>query len=585
VQTDVVTADQVIGTLQSAGISRGGLVAVTMVTGIGLGVAAGDSTQAVQCDEPGVLIAAIEQALRPRWVWWSNEVGSALLATGTRVATCWDLAAVHRLLFGGWRTSPAQIWAALRDLDVATVPASGQLDLLGHVGDDGGDPADPVRTDGHLRPEWADGGWRRSPERIARWAATALQAQRLQEERIAGLRVGGDLAATARSESAADLLCAELTADGLPIDVDRAAQIIASFAGPRPRDAAHAREIRSERDARVLELIPGHSLDLRSPAQVKAMLERIGIEVPDTRSWRLEVFRDAHPVIGALLAWRKNERYASTFGYDWIETHVGPDRRLRGTWFGCDGGAGRMTVQAGLHSMPADLRPAVAAEPGQVLARADLGQIEPRILAAVSADPALAAAASEADLYAPVAQRLGVERSVAKVAVLAAMYGQTSGAAGEALKGLESAYPIAMRYLRTAYEAGRAGRSVRTHGGRLLTMWPTPAGPTEQDERANVASRGRYARNAVIQGAAAEFFKAWAVTVRARGAPLGAQIVMCLHDELLVQCPHDQGAAVAALLTDCLTETAARWQPWEPRRQVRFVADVSLINRWSEAKA
>ena len=32
-----------------------------------------------------------------------------------------------------------------------------------------------------------------------------------------------------------------------------------------------------------------------------------------------------------------------------------------------------------------------------------------------------------------------------KVAVLAAMYGQTSGAAGEALRGLDHAYPVAMK--------------------------------------------------------------------------------------------------------------------------------------------
>ena len=31
-----------------------------------------------------------------------------------------------------------------------------------------------------------------------------------------------------------------------------------------------------------------------------------------------------------------------------------------------------------------------------------------------------------------------------------------------------------------------------------------------------MAGRGRYARNAVVQGAAAEFFKVWAATVRAR---------------------------------------------------------------------
>ena len=159
-----------------------------------------------------------------------------------------------------------------------------------------------------------------------------------------------------------------------------------------------------------------------------------------------------------------------------------------------------MTAQAGLHNLPAELRAAVAAEPGYRLVRADLGQIEPRILAAISGDRAFARAADADDLYAPVAARLGVERPIAKVAVLAAMYGQTSGAAGQALRGLEQAYPVAMRYLRDAYEAGRAGRDVRTHGGRLVRMWPDPPGLDEPALRAALASRGRYARNAVVQG-------------------------------------------------------------------------------------
>ncbi len=41
-----------------------------------------------------------------------------------------------------------------------------------------------------------------------------------------------------------------------------------------------------------------------------------------------------------------------------------------------------------------DLRSAVAAAPGHRLVRADLGQIEPRVLAVVSGDPSLALAAS-----------------------------------------------------------------------------------------------------------------------------------------------------------------------------------------------
>jgi DNA polymerase-1 len=223
----------------------------------------------------------------------------------------------------------------------------------------------------------------------------------------------------------------------------------------------------------------------------------------------------------------------------------------------------------------------VAAEAGQVFVRADLGQIEPRVLAAISGDRSLALATQDDDLYAPVASRLAVERPVAKVAVLAAMYGQTSGAAGQALQGLEAAYPVAMRYLRDAYDAGRAGRALRTYGGRLVKMWPTPPDLSAEQERAALASRGRYARNAVVQGAAAELFKAWAVTVRARGLPWQARVVLCLHDELLVLVPAEHGPAVQRLLADCLQEAAARWAP---DRSVRFVADVSIISRWSEAK-
>jgi DNA polymerase-1 len=82
----------------------------------------------------------------------------------------------------------------------------------------------------------------------------------------------------------------------------------------------------------------------------------------------------------------------------------------------------------------------------------------------------------------------------------------------------------------------------------------------------------------------------WAVTVRARAAPLGARIVLCLHDELLVHVPAVHGAAVAALLHEALAEAAWRWSTPAPgeagvARSVRFVADVSVIDRWSDAKA
>ena len=224
-----------------------------------------------------------------------------------------------------------------------------------------------------------------------------------------------------------------------------------------------------------------------------------------------------------------------------------------------------MTASAGLHSLPSELRSAIAAEPGHVLVRADLGQVEPRVLAAVSGDTALARAAAEDDMYSPVATMLGVDRPTAKIAVLAAMYGQTSGAAGQALKQMEQAYPVALAYLRGAEEAGRVGSPVRTHGGRTVLV--------------GNGGVGRYARNAVVQGAAAELFKAWAASVR-NGLPAG-RIVLCLHDELLLQVPSSEASAAVDLLHTALTSTAAHWASGAG---VRFVADVSVVNRWSEAK-
>ena len=75
-----------------------------------------------------------------------------------------------------------------------------------------------------------------------------------------------------------------------------------------------------------------------------SVLRRAGIEVPDTRAWRLEALRAEHPIVDALLTWRRAERIRTTFGFPWLDGNVGADGRLRGRWSGSDGAAGRMTA-------------------------------------------------------------------------------------------------------------------------------------------------------------------------------------------------------------------------------------------------
>jgi len=198
-----------------------------------------------------------------------------------------------------------------------------------------------------------------------------------------------------------------------------------------------------------------------------------------------------------------------------------------------------------------------------------------------SGDLEFARATQADDLSAPVGAALHVERPVAKIAVLAAMYGQTSGAAGEALKDLERAYPTAMAYLQRAYDEAVAARAIRTFGGRRVPMWENPADAPPALVRSMISGRGRFARNAVIQGAAAELFNAWAATARLTTRHLGARIVPCLHDELLLHVPTESAKETAAAVDAALTASARRWTG---SGTVRFVSDTSIIARWSDAK-
>jgi DNA polymerase I len=50
---------------------------------------------------------------------------------------------------------------------------------------------------------------------------------------------------------------------------------------------------------------------------------------------------------------------------------------------------------------------------------------------------------------------------------------------------------------------------------------------------------------------------------------------------LLVHVPEDRAAQAAELVGDCLAETARRWAPGGP---VRFIADISTVRCWADAK-
>ena len=129
-----MTGDEVdlVARLRRAGVARGDLVGLVVSADLGLGVAPAGGGWAV----PGGALAGAaalgraDEELRPRWAVWSGETAARLDPCGVRVATCWDIGAGHRLLFGGFRADPGFAWARLRGLDTSSVPAAGPPDLF-----------------------------------------------------------------------------------------------------------------------------------------------------------------------------------------------------------------------------------------------------------------------------------------------------------------------------------------------------------------------------------------------------------------------------------------------------------------------
>ena len=139
-----------------------------------------------------------------------------------------------------------------------------------------------------------------------------------------------------------------------------------------------------------------------------------------------------------------------------------------------------------------------------------------------------------------------------------------------------------MSLLDQAADHGTDGQEVVTVGGRTIRMTVQPMTDGDiEGARSAAASRGRYARNAIIQGAAAELFKVWAVIVRRRCRSIGGRVVLCLHDELLVHVDVERANEASDVVIDALAEAA---HYWSPTNEVRFVVDVSVVERWSDAK-
>ncbi|MFG2354737.1 bifunctional 3'-5' exonuclease/DNA polymerase [Streptomyces sp. NPDC048521] len=518
-----------------------------------------------------------------RWVWRSTpDVYPRLLATGVRVERCYDIEDAETLLLGheGRYGEPRSAAAALARLRGGPVPP---------------DPPQRPAEPGAQSPLFEPAGTHLPLEDLL--AVYADQQRRHQRaahpDRMRLLTA---------AESAGMLVAAEMNRAGLPWSAEVHRELLHELLGERYAGGGEPRRLAELADQ--VSAAFGRRVRPDLPADVIKAFAQAGIKVKSTRRW--EIRSVDHPAVEPLLEYKKLYRIWVAHGWSWLQDWV-REGRFRPEFLAGGTVTGRwVTNGGGALQIPKVIRRAVVADPGWRLVVADADQMEPRVLAAISRDPGLMEVAGrESDLYQSVSDRaFSGDRNQAKLAVLGAVYGQTSGDGLKNLAALRRRFPKAVAYVDEAARAGEEGRLVRTWLGRTC---PPAAGsgedPTEEagipvgedDTEAqtdgqgwvpgyastNSRARGRFARNFVVQGSAADWALLLLAALRRACADLKAELVFFQHDEVIVHCPAEEADTVVQAIRESAA-LAGRLTFGET--PVRFPFSTAVVECYADAK-
>jgi DNA polymerase-1 len=505
----------------------------------------------------------------PRWVFADTATGyPPLSAAGVRLDRVHDLRLVRAILRASELTAHTRFASAPKDdWDAPPQPAAppGASTLFDVA--PSGPSGDPVE------------------ELLAQLAALAdaREPQRLQ--RLVG------------AESMGALIASEMHSAGLPWNAARHDALLTELLGPRPREGDRP-AVLQELTERIRLLLDAPRLNPDSHQELLRALRGAGLAVESTAVWELQRLR--HPAIAPLVEYRKLSRLLTANGWHWLDSwvHGGrfrpeyvPGGVVTGRWATNGGGA---------LQLPRQVRSAVVADPGWCLVVADASQLEPRILAALADDRAMIAAGAAGDLYQGIVDSGAVAtRDEAKVAMLGAMYGATSGEAARLMPRLTRAYPRAIGLVEGAARAGERGEVVSTRLGRSSPRprharaeggygEPAPASAAPGGYADDPRAWGRFTRNFVVQGSAAEWALCWMASVRSRLRALGGtwptdapHLVFFVHDEIVVHTPAHLADEVVTQVREAADHAGRLLFGGSP---VRFPVTVAVVDDYSEAK-
>jgi DNA polymerase-1 len=428
---------------------------------------------------------------------------------------------------------------------------------------------------------------------LVRRAAATL---RLRDPLLARVRERGEEPLYREIELPLTTVLAAMERTGVKVDTYRMGEITARLA-----------DRVEELEAKAYELA-GEEFQLGSTQQVARILfeelkltpGRKGKTGFSTDTRVLRSIRGEHEIVGVIEEWREYSKLLNTY-LGPLPSMIGEDGRLHTTFNQTVAATGRLsTTNPNLQAIPIrtelgrEIRSAFVAEVGSKLVSADYSQVELRILAQVSGEPKLKEAFERGeDIHTTTAAEvLGKdpatlskdERNVAKMVNFGIIYGISAFGLSENLEipreeaqayidAYLARFPHVQDFIQRTIEQAERDGYVTTMLGRRR-----PVPEIRASSRQTRSLGERLAVNSVMQGTAADVIKKAMVAIhdRLREEGRAAKLVLQVHDELLLEAPDAEVAAVKDLVREEMVGAYELDPPLE--------VDVGAGGDWNQAK-
>ena len=359
---------------------------------------------------------------------------------------------------------------------------------------------------------------------------------------------------------------------------------------------------------RDIYTLAGEEFNINSPKQLGEILfVKLGLPAKkktksgfSTNAEVLEDLRYDYPIVDLILKYRRLAKLKSTY-CEGLLAAIGEDGRIHTTFNQTEARTGRISsLEPNLQNIPVRteegkrFREFFVAKDGFVLCDADYSQIELRVLASLAQDDVMIDAFSRGvDIHTltasevfniPIDMVLPVMRSRAKAVNFGIVYGIGAFSLGKDIgvsraeaqryiNGYLETYKGVCDYMDRVIKDAKRDGYVTTLFGRRRYL------PELSSSNGMLRAFGeRVARNAPIQGTAADIIKIAMIKVHERLSKevTDARLILQVHDELIVECKSEDASEVCKILEEEMENAV--------QLAVRLSVDAHSGRTWLEAK-